>query len=182
MELFHAALRPSSQKTYRTGQRAYTRFLNSIDGGIRLPFQGKLPGKTELNLAFFIAFLLLEPNIKKSSTILNYESHVKYMFREEGCPEEMMNTPFLRQVRKGLKNTLPESVDQRRPLLLPLIMSRPQFRTTVSDDQRLLKLATILGFVGMLRPHTLQELNLASFTVVTTVGEEKPMPNQGQEF
>ena len=38
MELFRAALRPSSQRTYRSGQRAYSRFVNTLQGGIYFPF------------------------------------------------------------------------------------------------------------------------------------------------
>ena len=38
MELFQAALRPSSHRTYRTGQRAYSRFI-CHDGGRTFPIQ-----------------------------------------------------------------------------------------------------------------------------------------------
>ena len=111
MSLFEAALRPSSQRTYQTGQRAYERFLTSIEGGIRFPFKRRIIPETELNLAFFMAFLLLEPRIRTAGTILNYESHVKYRFQEEGCPEEVYNTQFLRQVRRGVKNSLLSKLD-----------------------------------------------------------------------
>ena len=89
MSLFHAALQPSSQRTYRTGQRAYNRFVNAIRSGQRFPFKRRTLPVTELNLAFFMAFLLLEPSITKASTILGYETHVKYLFKSEGCPEEL---------------------------------------------------------------------------------------------
>ena len=75
MDLYDAALQPSSRNTYRTGQRAYDRFIRSMRGGLYLPFQRRLLGETELNLAFFIAFLVLEPRITKASTILGYTSH-----------------------------------------------------------------------------------------------------------
>ena len=87
MDLFDAALQPSSRRTYGTGQRAYDRFTRYMDGGSYFPFQRRTLGETELNLAFFIAFLLLKPGINKANTILNYTSHVKYVFKEEGCPE-----------------------------------------------------------------------------------------------
>ena len=86
-DLYDAALSPSSRVTYRTGQRAYGRFMNTLKGGNAYPFQKRKFNNTELNLAFYIAFLLLEPKITKASTILNYETHVKYVFKEEGCPE-----------------------------------------------------------------------------------------------
>ena len=78
MELFQAALQSSSHRTYRTGQRAYSRFISSMTGGVHFPFRHRTLPETELNLAFFMAFLLLEPTITKASTILNYETHVKY--------------------------------------------------------------------------------------------------------
>ena len=89
MSLFRAALQPSSQRTYRTGQRAYNRFLNTIRGGRQFPFNRRTLSMTELNLAFFMAFLILEPSITKASTILGYETHVKYLFKTEGCPEKL---------------------------------------------------------------------------------------------
>ena len=87
MDLFDAALKPSSRRTYKTGQRAYTRFLETLQDGIRFPFRPLALRHTELNLAFYIAFLLLEPTVRKATTILNYETHVKSWFRSEGCPE-----------------------------------------------------------------------------------------------
>ena len=87
MDLYDAALQPSSRNTYRTGQRAYDRFIRSMRGGVYFPFQRQMLGETELNLAFFIAFLVLKPRITKANTILGYTSHVKYVFKEEGCAE-----------------------------------------------------------------------------------------------
>ena len=182
MDLFHAALRSSSLRTYRTGQRAYSRFLASIRDGTRFPFKRRLLTETELNLAFFMAFLLLEPTVNKASTILNYETHVKYLFRTEGCPVEIWDTPFLGQIRRGLKNTLPSSKDGRRPLLLPEIMFRPEFLNVVSSEQRLLRFATILGFIGMLRPHSLETLEPSDFYVITKAGDEIRMPRNQIEF
>ena len=54
--LYDAALQESSQKTYRTGQRAFLRFAVQLHGpSPPLPF-GKRPlGNTELHLAFFMA-------------------------------------------------------------------------------------------------------------------------------
>ena len=137
---------------------------------------------TELNLAFFMAFLLLEPSITKATTILAYETHVKYLFRAEGCPVEMWETPFLGQIRRGLRNTLPSDADGRRPLLLPLILFRPTFLEIISQEQRLLRFATILGFIGMLRPHSLEALHPCSFSVVLDNGDEIQMPKQMTEF
>ena len=88
MDLYEAALQPSSRRTYGTGQRAYGRFIRSMNDGEYFPFQRRMLGVTELNLAFFMAFLLLEPKINKATTILGYETHVNYVFKEEGCAKQ----------------------------------------------------------------------------------------------
>ena len=86
MDLYDAALKESSKRTYKTGQRAYIRFTNMMSSAVApFPFQRQGLRKTELTIAFFMAHLLLRPTIKKASTILCYESHVKSWFRKEGC-------------------------------------------------------------------------------------------------
>ena len=75
MELFQAALLLSSQKTYMTVLRPNTRFMNSLRGGVYLPFKRRILPETELHRVFFMALLLLEPNtIMKASTILNHKT------------------------------------------------------------------------------------------------------------
>ena len=182
VDLYDAALRPSSKTTYRTGQRAYQRFTSTLKGGRFFPFQQRYMQEAELNLAFYIAFLLLEPNITAASTILNYETHVKYKFKAEGCPETAWGTPFLKQVRKGLKNTLPSSPDRRAPLLLPSVMGSPRFTNVNSEEQRLLRFVTIIGFMGILRPHSIEQLSPDSFTMVLQSGDRIPMPADPWKF
>ena len=103
--LYDAALQKSSRRTYKTGQRAYLRFINELSGGCPLrrewlrPFKQKSLGRTELSLAFFMAYLVLQPSISAASTILGYVTHVKYRFRENGCTTEEYQTPLLGQVR-----------------------------------------------------------------------------------
>ena len=78
IDLYDSALQESSRMQYRTGQRAYMRFVNGIDlPGYLLPFPRTKLKKTELTLAFFMASLLLKPSIKRAATILGYETHVK---------------------------------------------------------------------------------------------------------
>ena len=87
LDLYTAALRESSQKTYKTGQRAYFKLCHKLkQQESPFPFKQRQLSPTELTLAFFMASLLLEPTINSGSTITGYENHVKYMFREEGCP------------------------------------------------------------------------------------------------
>ena len=114
LDLYDAALKASSKKTYGTGQRAYDRFIRTLAGAAHLPFQNRQLNQTELTLAFFMAHFVLKPTIKVGTTILNYETHVKYYFREEGCTEIAYSTPFLRQVRQGVQKTLPSRADDRR--------------------------------------------------------------------
>ena len=92
-----------------------------------------------------MAFLLVEPRIKAAGTILNYETHVKYKFKEQGCPEEMYETQFLRQIRRGVKNTLPSKIDKRGALLLPLLIYNRSFHMC-DKDNCLVRFATIIGF------------------------------------
>ena len=68
----------SSRKTYNTGQKAYKRFIKTLREGDMLPFRRRHLAKTELTLAFFMANLLLKPTINVGTTILGYETHVKY--------------------------------------------------------------------------------------------------------
>ena len=78
IDLYDAAIQESSKQTYKTGQRAYIRFTNEINmAGAHFPFTRRCLRKTELTMAFFMASLVLRPTIKKASTILCYESHVK---------------------------------------------------------------------------------------------------------
>ena len=170
LDLYDAALRVSSRNTYRTGQRAYNRFMTRLAVCRYYPFEPQSLSETELNLAFFMAFLLLEPRIRAAGTILNYETHVKFNFKEEGCPEALYTTQFLRQVRRGVKNTLPSKLDKRGALLLPLLTYDTSFQASPTDGRCLLLFATIIGFMGMLRPHTFAQLRPSSITLVTYTG------------
>ena len=167
MDLYDSAIQESSRRQYGTGQRAYLRFAGKlrIPGGF-FPFQKRKLKNTELTLAFFMAHLVLKPTIKKASTILCYETHVKWMFRREGCDPEEYQTPFLQQVRTGLKKTLPSKRDSRSALILPVYLKLQLFHMTTSRDLMLLKFAVIIGFVGMLRPHTFDQLTRLSFMLV----------------
>ena len=167
IDLYGAVLKESSKRTYKTGQRAYVRFTNMMNMAVEtFPFQRRCLRKTELTIAFFMAHLLLKPTIKKASTILSYETHVKSWFRKEGCDPAEYSTIFLKQVRAGLRKTLPSRRDSRSALILPMYCLTQTFRCTRSREQVLLKFATILGFVGMLRPHTFGQLNQDSFGLV----------------
>ena len=183
LDLYDAALKESSRRTYGTGQRAYARFVHGLAHGVRYPFRQQNLSQTELNLAFFMPFLLLEPHISSANTILGYESHVKYNFREEGCEEYEYTTPFLKQVRRGVRNTLPEKADKRGALLLPLLtLTRDSFQTRTDDINCLLHFTVVIGFLGMLRPHTFAQLRPSSLSIVTYKGTCINMPGNKEIF
>ena len=109
--LYDAALCSSSRRTYGTGQRAYLKFASEIHSNDALtPFRPGQLSRTELHLAFYMAFLVLKPTITGASTILGYEGHVKYFFRENGYDDTEYLTTFLGPVRRGIKNTYSQQV------------------------------------------------------------------------
>ena len=113
----------------------------------------------------------MKPSINKASTILNYETHVKYYFPEQGCHPSRYSTPFLKQVRRGVKNTLPFQADKRCAFLLPLYLDVKSFYSPSDDNTHILRLATVMGFIGMLRPHTFGQLKPQSFVFVLKNGK-----------
>lgn len=98
-----------------------------------------------------MAFLILKPTITAATTILGYEGHVKYFFREIGCSDTEYLTPFLGQIRHGIKNTYPPQANKRKAFLLPHFLDKVDFIAPGSKTADLTRLATVLGFVGMLR-------------------------------
>ena len=62
------------------------------------------------------------------------------------------------------------------------MMHKPAFAIVKDEKHRLLQFATILGFLGMMRPHSLEGLGPASFHIVASDGMVKPMPAQAKQF
>ena len=181
--LYDAALQDSSKKTYKTGQRAYFRFATEIDkNNAYRPFLPRDLSRTELYLAFYIAYLVLKPSIKKGSTILAYEGHVKYLFREQGCPVEAYKTPFLGQLRKGVKNVFPSGADKQEAFFLPVHYRHPAFASPSSKTMYLARLATTLGFFGMLRPHTFTTMGPHSFVFILKDGSKRQWSSKDMDF
>ena len=88
MELFQAALLLSSQKTYMTVLRPNTRFMNSLRGGVYLPFKRRILPETELHRVFFMA-LLTKTYHYEGVYDFEPQNSVKYPFRTEGCLAEL---------------------------------------------------------------------------------------------
>ena len=166
-DLYEAALKQSSKRTYKTGQRAYFRFLQELPASVSVyPFPRQPLHSTELMLAFYIAWNLVRPTISASSTVLGYETHLKYLFRSEGCHPEEYNTAFLGQIRAGIKKSLPCAGDKREALILPRYTRNLCLDPKRTKNMRKLRFAAIIGFIGMLRPHTYTQLKVGSFTIV----------------
>ena len=165
--LYDSALQESSKKTYGTGQRAYFRFVQELNKEeAYVPFHPKNLSRTELYLAFYIAYLVLKPTVNKATTILAYEGHVKYFFREQGCLPDEYKTPFLGQIRKGVQSAYPQQADKREAFFLPLYFRAQAYREPESKTDHLARISTVLGFFGMLRPHTFSQLGPRSFVFV----------------
>ena len=172
MDLYDAALAESSKKTYKSGQRAYSRFLTKLPIFHRqLPFLPCLLSELELRLAFFIADMVLDVPPKAASTMRGYMTHVKYQFREQGCDPDLFESAFLRQLLRGVDKSFPTDKDKRIAFLLPEYIGNPAFMCRSDREHRRLRLATILGFIGMLRPHTFNQIELDSLTIITHSNE-----------
>ena len=124
-----------------------------------------------------MASLVLRPSIKKAATILNNETHVRWWYRIEGSHSSEYQTPYLKQVRKGLWKMQPSRKYGRAAFLLPRYVFTRMFSRTDHRQECLLRFATITGFIGFLRPHTFRQLQHASFTVVAQNGDRRLPPN-----
>ena len=113
-----------------------------------------------------MAFLILKPSITKATTVLGYAGHVKYFFREHGCDDMEYKTPFLAQLRRGIQNTYPKQANKRTAFLLPHFVKTSDFLEPGSKPANLVRVATVCGFIGMLRPHTFTQLQPSSFSFV----------------
>ena len=95
---------------------------------------------------------------------------MQYKFREDGCDPGCYNTPFLNQVRCGVKNIFPQHPDARKPFLLPKYLTSSVY-TAVSTRKGIVpRFAAILGFIGMLRPHTFTSLKASSLCFIRRKG------------
>ena len=72
---------------------------------------------------------------------------------------------------------LPSRRDVRAAFLLPRYVFLRKFARTNERQQCLLRFATIIGFIGMLRPHTFRQLQPTSFTLVIQNGDGRLPPH-----
>ena len=119
---------------------------------------------------------------RSSSKFKTETGTVPSLILEEGRGEHVYNTPFLRKIRRGVKNVLPGRADRRGALLLLLLVGHAAFCREKDQLGSLLSFGTIMGFMAMLRPHRFEQLNPASFTIVTWTGRCYPMPRGKRVF
>ena len=66
--------------------------------------------------------------------------------------------------------------DRRSAFILPKYIYEDSFAVTNSRKAYLIRFLVLLGFIGMLRPHTFKQLSQRSFVVVTRAGTTIPLP------
>ena len=69
-----------------------------------------------------------------------------------------------------MTNIFPQQADARKPFLLPKYLNTSAFTEVFSQDKRLARFSAILGFIGMLRPHTFRSLQASSFCFIYRKG------------
>ena len=159
-------------RTYKTGFRRWSQFLLlyptiSPYPNPRAPLQ-----EFELSLAFFAAHLALQPSISRGTTVASYLTHVRHQWRRAGCPSSYLTSEFVALVTRGIHRALPAYPDSRQALLLLACRPPSDFLYPSSALLFRLKLATVLGFFGMLRISAITQLKPASIILVSTSGRQ----------
>ena len=162
----------STTRCYRTGQRRWAKFTASYPLVNRYPFSRTPLQEFELALAFFAAHLALQPTITRGTTVAAYLSHVCADWRQAGCPEDRLTSEFVALVTRGIHRALPATPESRQAFLLLACHPLPCFITPSSPYSFRLKLATLLGFYGMLRFSAFSKLVPATLILVTASGRQ----------
>ena len=115
---YRNAWKASTTRTYKTGQRWWARFTAAYPAVRTYPFDQLSVQEHELALAFFAAHLALQPTIKCGTTVAAYLTHVRAEWRQAGCPEDRLSSPFVALVTRGIHRALPATPDSRHAFLL----------------------------------------------------------------
>ena len=167
---YRNAWKASTTRTYKTGQRWWAKFTAAYPA-IRIhPFTRLSVQEHELALAFFAAHLALQPTIERGTTVAAYLTHVRADWRQAGCPEDRLSSPFVALVTRGIRRALPATPDSRHAFLLLSCSPRPHFQNPQSLLSFQLKLATVLGFFGMLRISSFANIRPAEIILVAASG------------
>ena len=79
-------------------------------------------------------------------------------------------------MRKGVKNTLSVLSLGSSAFILPKYTHDECLRCTNTKRTCLIRFLTLLGFIGMLRPHIFKQLHAGSFRMVSGSGAVIPLP------
>ena len=159
-------------RTYKTGFRIWSQFLLQYPAISAYPLPRAAPQEFELSLAFFDAHLALQPSISRGTTVASYLTHVRHQWRRAGCPSRYLTSEFVALVTRGIHRALPAYPDSRQALLLLACRPPNDFLYPSSALLFRLKLATILGFFGMLRISAITQLKPASIILVSASGRQ----------
>ena len=162
----------STTRSYGTGQRQWAAFTLKCHAIPYLPCPTSPLAEHELALAYFAAHLALKPTITRGTTVASYLTHVRTLWRHAGCPEHLLESEFVGRVLTGIHRALPAAPDSRQAFLLLDSRPPPKFTDPSSPDDFKLKLATLLGFFGMLRIDIILNLTPSQIVLVAPSGRE----------
>ena len=160
----------STTRTYGTGQRRWAKFTSAYPLIRRYPFTRTPLREFELAIAFFAAHLALQPTITRGTTVATYLSHVRADWQKAGCPADRLTSKFVALVTRGILRALPATPDSRQAFLLLACHPPSYFINPSTPLAFLLKLATVLGFFGMLRFSAYKKIKPTSIILVTESG------------
>ena len=121
--LYKASRADSTGKSYSVGQRHWVRFHNLHPGIAFFPFTTLCPDPVSLSLCFFAAYLASRPKINRYTTVRSYICHVKALWRDAGCRKELLDSPLLAAVMRGVRGALPAPLELRAAVILPIYTS-----------------------------------------------------------
>ena len=162
----------STTRSYGTGQRRWAKFTSAHPFIRHYPFTRTPLREFELAIAFFAAHLALQPTISRGTTVATYLSHVRADWRQAGCPVDRLTSEFVALVTRGILRALPATPDSRQAFLLLACHPPLYFVTPSTPLSFLLKLATVLGFFGMLRFSAFQKIKPTSIILVAESGHQ----------
>ena len=145
---YHNAWTASTTRTYSTGQRRWQQFTSIFHGISPFPHPRAALQEFELALAFFAAHLALQPTITRGTTVAAYLSHVRTLWRRNGCPKSCLTSKFVALVTRGIHRALPAIPDDRSAFLLLDCRPPRDFLHPTTAPLFRLKCATVLAFLA----------------------------------
>ena len=179
--LYRAALTDATHKTYAVGQRHWIRFHNAHPKIDFYPFAATNINPTTLSLCFFVGYLASRPTIKRYTTVRSYICHVRALWRDAGCPDDLLQTPLLRRLMRGVRRLLPAPIDTREAFIPPSILMPNYYVRPPSNRLLLFKAAVALGFHAMLRYGAFCQFNKSKLIVVLKNGHERAFTSFGPD-